>query len=469
MTLSIRVCRGSTYRRVGSALARERPCRSVGFAAEAASHPTAGGLPRSWLLGTIARVSLVFVSLLLAACAIPHARRTDVLFWNQPQREAAFRSMETHYASNVVRHGTAHPLPTGEPLLPRFDEGKTLETYMAAHHVAGVIVVQDGKVRLERYGLGAAPATRWTSFSVAKSFTSTLVGAALRDGAIHSLDDKVTRYIPELAAGAYRDVTIRQLLSMTSGVRWNEDYSDPRSDVALMYEGARQPGVPLLVSYMSHLPREFAPGERWVYKTGETDLIGILVARATGRTLAAYLSEKIWKPYGMSADAIWLKDDVDATEAGGSGVSATLRDYARLGQFLLDGGIAGGKPVLADGWIAEATRTHADIGQPGRGYGYQWWTYDDGSFEGIGIFGQLLHVDPKRHLVVVQTAAWPVATDEAQARARAEFVRAVNRAVDSLSRNSLTALPSGGKRPGPRIDRAASPVRGPGRFPPEGR
>ncbi|MEZ2418304.1 serine hydrolase domain-containing protein [Luteibacter sp. RCC_6_2] len=373
---------------------------------------------------------MLLVLVFLVGCSAPHARRTDVLFWNQPQREAAFRAMETHYASNVVRHGRAHPLPAGAPLSPRFDDDSTLERYMAAHHVAGVMVVEDGRVRLERYGLGAGPATRWTSFSVAKSFTSTLVGAALRDGAIHSLDDKVTRYIPELAAGAYRDVTIRQLLSMTSGVRWNEDYTDPHSDVAMMYEGARQPGVPLLVSYMSRLPREFAPGERWVYKTGETDLIGILVTRATGKTLASYLSEKIWRPYGMAADALWLKDDMDGTEAGGSGVSATLGDYARLGQFLLDGGMADGKAVLADGWIEDATHTHAAIGVKGRGYGYQWWAYDDGSFEGIGIFGQLLHVDPKRRLVIVQLAAWPVATDEAQAKARAAFVRAVNRAVD---------------------------------------
>jgi CubicO group peptidase (beta-lactamase class C family) len=317
--------------------------------------------------------------------------------------------MQTHYASNVVRHGVAHPLPDGAAVEPQFADGSTLDGYMAARHVAGIMVVQDGRVRLQRYGLGATPDTRWTSFSVAKSFTSTLVGAALRDGSIHSLDDKVTRYIPELAAGAYRDVTVRQLLTMTSGVRWNEDYVDPRSDVAMMYEGARQPGVPLLVSYMAALPREFAPGERWIYKTGETDLIGILVTRATGKTLARYLSEKIWQPYGMASDALWLKDEVDGTEAGGSGVSATLADYARLGQFLLDGGIASGRPVLADGWIADATHKHVDIGVPGRGYGYQWWTYDNGAFAGIGIFGQLLYVDPARHLVIVQMAAWPVA------------------------------------------------------------
>lgn len=370
-------------------------------------------------------VALAGGLLALVACALPHDRRTDVLFWNQPQREAAFRAMEMHFASNVVRHGQAYPLPAGPALRPRFTDGTTLDRYMADHHVAGIMVVQHGRVRLERYGLGAGPTTRWTSFSVAKSFTATLVGAALRDGAIHGLDDRITRYIPELAAGAYRDVTVRQLLTMTSGVRWNEDYADPRSDVARMYEGTRQPGVPLLVSYLAVLPRQYAPGQRWVYNTGETDLVGILVARATGKTLAAYLAEKIWQPYGMAADAIWLKDDVDGTEAGGSGISATLADYARFGQFLLEGGRAGGRQVLGDGWLADATTKHADIGAPGRGYGYQWWTYDDGAFAGLGIFGQLLYVDPARQLVIVQLAAWPVATSDAQAAARAAFVKAV--------------------------------------------
>ena len=134
----------------------------------------------------------VLALMFLVGCATPHARRTDVLFWNQAQREGAFRAMETHYASNTVHHGKAHPLPAGTPLTPRFQNGDTLDAYMAAHHVAGLMVVQDGHVRLERYGLGAGPSTRWTSFSVAKSFTSTLIGAALRDGAIHSLDDNVT-------------------------------------------------------------------------------------------------------------------------------------------------------------------------------------------------------------------------------------------------------------------------------------
>jgi CubicO group peptidase (beta-lactamase class C family) len=182
---------------------------------------------------------------------------------------------------------------------------------------------------------------------------------------------------------------------------------------------------------MKRLPRAFPPGSRWVYKTGETDLLGILVTQATGKTLAGYLSEKIWRPYGMAADAAWLKDGVDGTETGGSGLSATLADYARMGQFILDGGNIDGKPVLADGWLADATRKHEDIGSPGMGYGYQWWTYDQGSFAGIGIFGQLLYIDPRRHLVIVQLGAWSTATNAAHAQARRDFVDAVTAALAS--------------------------------------
>src|SRR5262249_44815784 len=155
-------------------------------------------------------------------------------------------------------------------------------------------VLVDGRVRLERYGLGHGPAGRWTSFSMAKSLTSTLVGAATRDGFIHSVDDPVTRYIAGLRGSAYEGVSIRQLLTMTSGVRWNEDYADLKSDVALFYETPPDEGFDATVSYMRKLPREAPAGEKWLYKTGETNLIGVLVEEATHRKLADYLSEKIW-------------------------------------------------------------------------------------------------------------------------------------------------------------------------------
>lgn len=339
-----------------------------------------------------------------------------ILFWSQDERLRNFPAMERVFPGNVVKAGgKARALPDGAPLpIPAAD----VDAFMAAQNVSGLLVLQDGKVRLERYALGLTREGRWTSFSVAKSVTSTLVGAAIRDGHIKSLDDPVTRYIPDLAGAGYDGVTIRQLLTMTSGVRWNEDYTDPNSDVARMFAEAVPPGTDPTVAYMRKLPRVEAPGTTFVYKTGETNLIGVLVRRATGRKLADYLSEKVWRRYGMERDAFWMTDQTGA-EVSGCCLSMSLRDYARIGQLSLDGG----QGIVPVGWFADATKTHATY--PGGGYGYQWWTIPGGYYAAQGIFGQAILVDPGNKLVIAITSAWPVATDRTRAQARLAFVMKV--------------------------------------------
>jgi CubicO group peptidase (beta-lactamase class C family) len=330
----------------------------------------------------------------------------------------------------VPASGTPSPLPAGAPLKLPVD----VDAYMAGQRSAALLIVQDGKLRLERYGLGFDAKGRWTSFSVAKSFTSTLVGAAVRDGFIKSMDDKVSTYIPQMKGSAYDDVTIRQLLTMTSGVRWNEDYADPRSDVAQFNNHKPEPGVEAIVSYLRKLPREAPAGTRWHYSTGETNLVGVLIAQATGKPLAAYLSEKVWKPAGMEQDATWILSKT-GLEISGCCVQAASRDYARFGQFILDGARVHGQSIVPDGWLAEATKKQADIGNPDRGYGYFWWTYADGSFAARGIFGQGIFIDPKRRLVIVSNADWGGgATDRPANAAREAFYRAVQQAVDDEAR-----------------------------------
>lgn len=351
----------------------------------------------------------------------------NVLFWTIDQRDSAFRAMEKLVKVNdVAAGGPVYAFGEGAPMILSLD----VDAYMKSQRNAGLIIIQDGKIRLERYALDYSKDGRWTSFSVAKSLTSTMVGAAVRDGYIKSLDDKVTAYIPDLKGSAYDDVTVKQLLTMTSGVRWNEDYTDPKSDVALFNLHKADPGVDVTVSYMRKLPREAPAGGKWVYKTGETNLIGVLVSSATKKTLSAYLSEKVWKPFGMEQDGAWMLGST-GHEISGCCLSASLRDYARFGQFILGGGVAGGKPVLPDGWIAAATTKQADIGEPGRGYGYQWWTNDDGSFAAQGIFGQGIFIDPKRKLVIASNGNWPTATDpEGVGNEREAFYKAVQTAVD---------------------------------------
>jgi CubicO group peptidase (beta-lactamase class C family) len=305
---------------------------------------------------------------------------------------------------------------------------------MTAERVRGVLVLQDGKIRLERYVSPHRRTTRWNSFSVAKSITSTLVGAAMKDGSIRSLDDPVTRYISGLRGSAYDDVTVRQLLTMTSGVKWNEDYTDVNSDVARMYAQPPDPGFDMTVSYVRKLPREAPPGTKWVYKTAETNLVGVLVADATGKQLADYLSEKIWRPYGMERDAEWMIDDV-GHEQGGCCLAMTLRDYGRFGQFVLDGARVNGKPIVPENWLSEATRTQVSTGTgTGSGYGYQWWTRNDGTFEARGIYGQTLHIDRARRLVVVINSATEHATDRASGQARQAFIAAVSAELDAEKR-----------------------------------
>lgn len=367
---------------------------------------------------------------------LPHNK--DLLFWTQAQRDAAFRVLDQvpvlAKARDVPAGGTPLPLPAGPPLKLAMD----IDAYMAGQRSSSLLVIHDGKLRLERYGLGFDGFGRWTSFSVAKSATSLLVGAAIKDGHIQSMDDKVSAYIPEMKGSAYDDVSVRQLLTMTSGVQWNEDYADPKSDVAQFNNHKPEEGVDALVSYLRRLPRAAPPGTRWNYSTGETNLVGVLVTRAVKRPMATYLSEKIWVPAGMEQKATWILSRT-GQEIAGCCIQAAARDYARLGLFVLNGapasarGAAGqvGPSILPDGWLAEATTERAPTGQPGRGYGYMWWTFADGTYMARGIFGQGIFIDPARKLVIASNSNWGAgARDPVAAQAREGFYQAVQKAVD---------------------------------------
>jgi CubicO group peptidase (beta-lactamase class C family) len=353
----------------------------------------------------------------------------NVLYWSQATRDVVFRHLEwvpTIKSHDIAKGAQVHGFAQGAPLnLQGFD----FAGFMQHQHAMGVIVVQDGKVRLEQYGNGETHDSRWTSFSVSKSVASTLIGAAIKDGFIKSVDQMVTDFIPEFKGTAYDGVSIKQILTMTSGLKWNENYSDPNSDVAQFDKVKIQPNEEAIVTYMKKLPREAAPGTKWVYKTGETSLIGVIVMRATHKSLAQYLSEKIWAPYGMEQNGLWVLDTT-GREIAGCCLSATLGDYARFGQFIMDGGMANGQQVLPDGWIEAATHKQADIAHEGRGYGYQWWTYDDGSYAAVGHFGQGIFIDPKRHLIIAQHSDYPENKEGDRQEERLSFYRRVQALID---------------------------------------
>jgi CubicO group peptidase (beta-lactamase class C family) len=361
---------------------------------------------------------------------------TGLLRWTVEQQAEWYPQIEKVYPSKIVKRGDhVRPLPKAERALENvtYSQGLkswTIDDYMKAFNTSGVMVVKDGKVLLERYGLGRKPEDRWISFSVTKSITSTLVGAAIKDGKIKSLDEAVTTYIPQLVGSAYDGVTIRQLLTMSSGVQWNEDYSDPNSDVARAGGRIIEPGVNPIVSYMKALPRAHEPGTTFHYDTGETDLVGILVSNAVGKSLSDYASEKIWRAYGMERDATWLLDGA-GHERGGCCLSMTLGDYGRMGQFMLDGGVAQGRQILPDGWIEQATTVRITNGAPPPGYGYFWWIGPNG-YQASGIFGQSISIIPDDRLAIVINSAWPSAVGRELFIARSAFVNAIRAAAKGL-------------------------------------
>jgi CubicO group peptidase (beta-lactamase class C family) len=328
-----------------------------------------------------------------------------------------FRNIDRLFPSRrVARAPVALPLlPSATPLTAVSCTSGTrvvsLDEYFTLNRVSGLLVLKAGRVAFEHYALGATPATRWMSMSIAKSVTSTLIGVALADGAIRSLDDSVTRYVPRLRGSAYDGVTVRQVLTMASGVRWNETYTDPASDRRRLLEAqiAQTPGAAL--SLMALLPRAHPPGAQFTYSTGETLVAGELLRGAVGVPLSEYLSTRLWQPLGMESDASWWLDSPDGHEIAGSGLAATLRDFARFGQFMLMDGQLGTRRILPRGWRDEAgtPKRYGDTHVP---YGYMWWPVEaaadrvhDTAFAAQGIFGQWIYINPREQVVIVQLAA----------------------------------------------------------------
>lgn len=333
----------------------------------------------------------------------------------RPDEMVAAMSQETGwFPSRIVpRALTPSPLRRSAHGLPRLaiaDHGTRFDLYdyLSVNRVAGLMVLKDGEVVEESYSLGIGPSTLWKSCSLAKSVTATLFGFAVKEGAIASLDDPVTRYAP--LGGIYADVSVRHLLRMATGVRWREDYTDPASDRRCLLEIQSRWEKGGIARHMAGLPAQTPPGRSWRYNTGDSYLAGMVLEAATGTNLADYLASRLWGPMGAEADAAWWSESPDGMVIAGSGLHARLRDYARFGQFVLDEGNVGGEPLLPAGWRDEAGSPYL-IGAERIPYGYMWWVpvLDDpaleGTFQAEGIYGQFIHINPERRLVAVVLSA----------------------------------------------------------------
>ena len=330
-----------------------------------------------------------------------------------------FRNIDRLFPVRVVKHGSQMlALPPAPQQLTRVEfssAGKSYDLidYMALNRVTALLVLKGGKIAYEDYEMGNTEKTRWMSMSMVKTITASLMGAAIKDGYIKSIDDPVTQYVAKLRGSAYDGVSIRYLLEMASGVKWEETYTNPASDRRHMLQAqiAQRPGA--IMDLMASLPRAGAPGTIWNYSTGETFVAGAVVRSAVARPLADYLSERIWIKAGMESDATWWLESPDGLEIGGSGLSATLRDYGRFGLFLMNNGVAAGEKILPDGWVRDAGSSKT-IGGKVVDYGYMTWpsaarpgSTSNGSFQAIGIYGQHIYVNPREKVVIVVWGALP--------------------------------------------------------------
>lgn len=334
---------------------------------------------------------------------------SEILFWTPEQQVSGYRNIEKTFPTRRIAAGEyvlalpEAPVDLGNVEVKTESQSMTVDEYFTRQNVAGLLVLKDGKIAFERYGLGNTRDTRWISFSVTKSVVSMLVGAAIKDGYIDSVDEMVSDYLPRLQGSPYDESTLRNILQMASGVAWNEDYADPASDV-----NTADWQTVALYDYLGRKPRDSEPGKVFNYNTAETNLVGTLLRSAIGNNLSTYLEYKIWQPFGMEADAYWNLTEPGGGEFGGCCINATLRDYGRLGLFALnEGRLADGTAVLPVNWMTESTTP-----SPANPiYGYLWWLDIAGAYRATGIFGQGICVHPEQNVVVALHSARSVASD----------------------------------------------------------
>ena len=319
-----------------------------------------------------------------ARCRVGALSHFDTLF--------PARAVKAPAASSPLRRAATEPQIAG------------LQQYLDTRPVSGFLIAKGDTILVERYQYARNDRHRMTSFSMAKSITSLLVGISLDEGRIRSLDDPAEAYVPELKDTEYGRTPIRHLLTMTSGVAFNEWYAVRDSDIYTLAQFTLQQGEGGAVAAVKKFNRRYAPaGQRFSYSSAESTVLGLVVERATGRNMADYAAEMLWQPLGAEADASW-NVDVNGQAIGFAYFNAVLRDWARLGLMLAHGGEWNGRRIVPADCLAAATRR--SDGLPPPGYGYQFWLQatERPTYSLRGLRGQWLLVDPASKLVLVQTA-----------------------------------------------------------------
>jgi CubicO group peptidase (beta-lactamase class C family) len=378
------------------------------------------------MLATACFVLMVISIALVVAYHTEIARVYHVIRLFDPEIVVSnFRSMDTMFDTAPVRRGSvAHQFERSIRNLPStyVYKGQTKEVsdFLEQTWTTGMVVLQDGTIVSENYYRGNTASSKVISWSVAKSFISALVGIAVDEGHIKDINQPVTDYVPALRGSGYNGVSIKNVLQMSSGIRFNEDYGDFCSDINRLGRAIAL-GDSLDV-FAASLRRERPPGTFHHYVSMDTQVLGMVLRAATGETLASYLESRVWQKLGMESDAYWLIDRKRMELAFG-GLNAVLRDYARLGQLYLNEGQWKGQQVIPRAWVRASVTPDAPHLQPGNpnsswvlGYGYQWWIpqQPDGDFLAIGVYNQFIYVDPKRKIVIAKSSAYPAYNEDGQ-------------------------------------------------------
>ncbi|MBY6162825.1 beta-lactamase family protein [Mameliella alba] len=352
-----------------------------------------------------------FVLILLAALAgagfafrneLTRLRATMTLF-DETEIVHNFSHMDQLFESVPIPvHSRATPLPQGRPLEPPAD----WQAWLDRRAVTGAIVLRDGKIVHESYHLGTQPEDLRISWSVAKSYLSALFGILLAQGHVDSLDDPVVKYAPHLKDSAYDRATIRNVLQMSTGVIFDEDYLDFWSDINKMGRILALGGS--MDGFAAGLTQtDQAPGQQWRYVSIDTHVLSMVARGATGKRLPDLLAEDLLMPMGVYGKPYYLTDGYGIAFALG-GLNLMLRDYARLGDMFRDYGRLQGKQIVPEDWVIESTTPSARTAPGKLQYGYQWWMPSDareGEFMARGIYGQYVYVDRQSGTVVAITAA----------------------------------------------------------------
>jgi CubicO group peptidase (beta-lactamase class C family) len=339
-----------------------------------------------------------------------------------------FRSMDEIFTTRTVaRSGPVWDLPHEDRSLDFTyqwqGEMRAADEILERTFTNALLIMKDGRIVSEIYRNNSNERSRFMGWSMTKSITSVLVGCALADGYIDSLDTPISDYLPDLMGGGYEGVSIRHVMQMRSGVDYQEryDFANPgtaaRNHIAALVRNTAR-----FADVARTLPRIQEPGELFQYKTIDTAVLGWLIERATGGSVAAYTASCLWEPLGAESDGYYIMDGPPGVgrEFSGAGFNATLRDFARFGQMMLDGGVADGRRIVSEDWVQRSTGPSGETGEQRGGYGLQWWMVgQDSAYAAIGLQGQYIYIDPATRTVVVKLSYYPPGNNRADGEVRA--------------------------------------------------